>query len=195
MRTNWIKRFGFTALTVLLVVTMSGCPAATTIVVFNDDVLDAAVREALSHPLGFLTRADVLTLSSLDVRNLNIRSLSGLEYCTNLTYLDISGNPVSDITPLSSLVNLLSLNIDGTDVFEVSALAGLPNLDSVSLCGTLVTDIQPLVTNSVNGGLGPGDFVNVTCDSLGDQANDFDIPYLEGQGVNVVCCSSGDQQA
>jgi Leucine-rich repeat (LRR) protein len=122
------------------------------------------------------------------VSDLGISSLAGLEFCTNLTFLDLSGNPVSDITPLGSLVNLLYLNIDGTSAFELSALAGLSNLDSVSLCGTLVTDIQPLVTNSVNGGLGPGDFINVTCSALSDQANDFDIPFLEGLGVNVVCC-------
>lgn len=192
MRRNWTRRIGIAVLSVLLAVSFSGCPG-TTIVVIKDDALDAALREALGHPLGFLTRADLLMLSSLDISNLNIKNLSGLEYCTNLTFLDASGNPISNISPLASLVNLLSLNIDGTNVFEISALAGLPNLDSVSLCGTLVTDIQPLVTNSVNGGLGPGDFVNVSCDALGDQANDFDIPFLEGQGVNVVCCDSGEQ--
>ncbi|GMV94619.1 MAG: hypothetical protein AMXMBFR82_43970 [Candidatus Hydrogenedentota bacterium] len=193
MRTNWTKKAGIAALCVLLAVTLSGCPAATTIVVFSDETLEAAIREAIGKPLGFVYRGDLLPLSSLDVSNLEIRSLSGIEYCTNLTFLDVSGNPISNISPIANLVNLLNLNIDGTNVFELSALAGLPNLDSVSLCGTLVTDIQPLVTNSVNGGLGPGDFVNVTCDDLGDQANDFDIPFLEGQGVNVVCCAGGEE--
>jgi hypothetical protein len=192
MRTNWTKRVRIAALSVLLAVSLSGCPAATTIVVIGDEILEAAIRDAVNKPLGFLYRGDLLALSSLDVSGLEIKNLSGLEYCTNLTFLDVSGNPISNISPLANLVNLLSLNIDGTNVFEISPLAGLPNLDSVSLCGTLVTDIQPLVTNSVNGGLGPGDFVNVTCDALGDQAIDFDIPFLEGEGVNVICCGSGE---
>ncbi|MCC6694075.1 MAG: leucine-rich repeat domain-containing protein [Candidatus Hydrogenedentes bacterium] len=194
MRTNWIRRIGTTAVAALLVVSMAGCPA-TTIVVINDEVLDAAIRSALGQPLGFLTRADLLTLHSLDARDLNIRNLSGLEYCTNLTFLDLSGNPISDITPLATLVNLQSLNLDGTDVYDIAALAGLQNLDSVSLCGSLITDIQALVTNSVNGGLGPGDFVNVTCGALGDQAETFDIPFLEGEGVNVVCCDDSEGEA
>jgi hypothetical protein len=191
MRRNWKTRIGIAVLSVVVAASLPGCPAVT-IVVFTDDVLDAAVRQALGHPLGFLTRADLLTLSSLDISDLNIKNLSGIEYCTNLTFLDASGNPISNISSLANLVNLLSLNIDGTNVFEISALSGLPNLDSVSLCGTLVTDIQPLVTNSVNGGLGPGDFVNVTCDALSDQANNFDIPFLESQGVSVFCCGSGE---
>ena len=193
MRTNRIRSIGSTAMAALLVVSIAGCPA-TTIVVINDEVLDAAIREDLGHPLGFLTRADLLTLHTLDVRELDIRNLSGLEYCTNLTFLDLSGNPISDITPLSSLVNLQSLNLDGTDVYDISALAGLTNLDSVSLCGSLITDIQALVTNSVNGGLTAGDFVNLTCGSLGDQAESTDIPFLEGEGVNVVCCDDSESQ-
>lgn len=186
-----IRRYAAVTLLLTSFIGLTGCPVGPAIVFFKDDVLEAAIREELSEPLGFLTYVDLLRLRRLDVRGLGVRNLSGLEFCTNLTYLDLSGNPISDITPLASLVNLLSLNIDGTDVFEISPLAGLLNLDSVSLCGTLVTNIQPLVTNSVNGGLGPSDFVNLSCASLSDQANDFDIPYLVSVGVDVFCCDGG----
>lgn len=179
-----------------VLVGFTGCPTNQSIVSIPDAALEAAIRDELGHPLGFLTRGDLLRLRSLDARAAGIHDLSGLEVATNLTFLDLSGNPVSDISAIASLVNLLNLNLDGTDVFEISALAGLVNLDSVSLCGSLITDIQPLVTNSVNGGLGTGDFVNLTCDSLGDQANDFDIPFLESSGVNVICCGSeGDTES
>jgi len=168
----------------------SGCPSNQAIVSIPDAALEAAIRNELGHPLGFLTRGDMLRLRQLDARSINIVNLTGLEVATNLTFLDLSGNPISDISPVANLVNLLNLNLDGTDVFEISPHGGLTNLDSASLCGSLITDIQPLVTNSVNGGLGTGDFVNLSCDSLGDQANDFDIPFLESAGVNVVCCGS-----
>ncbi|NUM55642.1 MAG: hypothetical protein HUU46_18525 [Candidatus Hydrogenedentes bacterium] len=179
------------ALVIAMVFGATGCPVNYAIIVsIPDPVLEAAIRAELGMPLGFLTRADLLRLRQLDSRGTGISDLTGLENATNLTFLDLSGNPFSDITPIASLVNLLNLNIDGTDVFELSALAGLINLDSLSACGTLVTDIQPLVTNSVNGGLGTGDFVNLTCSELSDQANDFDIPFLQSAGVNVVCCGS-----
>lgn len=170
----------------------TGCPLNAVIVSIPDPVLEAAIRTELGQPLGFLTRGDMLRLRQLDVHGgkAGIHDLSGLEYATNLTFLDLSGHPVSDITPLAGLVNLLNLNLDGTDVFEITALAGLSNLNSLSLCGTLVTDIQPLLANSLTGGLGTNDFVNLSCSSLSDQANNFDIPSLEAQGVNVVCCDS-----
>jgi Leucine-rich repeat (LRR) protein len=151
-------------------------------------MLEAAVRAELGLPLGFLNRIDLLRLQSLDASDLRIRDLSGLEFCTNLTFLDLSGNPISDITPLASLTNLLSLKLDSTEVFNLAALAGLINLHSLSLCSTLVTDIQALVTNSVNGGLGPGDFVNLGISSLSDQGKNVDVPFLEFVGVNVVDC-------
>ena len=187
-----MKRIG-TAIALLVAMGLgAGCPLNQAIVSIPDPVLEAVIRAELGQPLGFLTRGDLLRLRQLDARGskAGIRDLTGLENATNLTFLDLSGNPLSDITPVANLVNLLNLNIDGTDVFELSPLAGLTNLDSLSACGTLVTDIQPLVTNSVNGGLGTGDFVNLSCSSLGDQANDFDIPFLQSAGVNVVCCDS-----
>ncbi len=178
-------------ITLLIAVTLAtGCPSNQAIVSIPDPALEAAIRKELGHPLGFLTRGDLLRLRQLDGRAIGIQDLTGLEIATNITFLDLSGNPISDITAIANLVNLLNLNLDGTDVFEVSPLAGLTNLDSLSLCGTLITDIQPLVTNSLNGGLGTSDFVNLSCDDLGDQANDFDIPALEAANVNVVCCGS-----
>lgn len=188
-----MKRLGSAIALVAAVALGTGCPLNQAIVSIPDPALEAAIRAELGQPLGFLTRGDLLGLRQLDARGTakaGIKDLTGLENATNLTFLDVSGNPISDITPVASLVNLLNLNIDGTDVFELSPLAGLINLDSLSACGTLVTDIQPLVTNSVNGGLGTGDFVNLSCSELGDQANDFDIPFLESAGVNIVCCGS-----
>lgn len=187
-----MKRFGTAiALITAMMLGMTGCPVNRAIIVsIPDPILEAAIRAELGLPLGFLTRANMLQLRQLDAGGVGVSDLTGLETATNLTFLDVSGNPISDITAVASLINLLNLNIDGTKVFELSPLAGLINLDGLSACDTLVTDIQPLVTNSVNGGLGTGDFVNLSCGDLSDQANDFDIPFLQSAGVNVVCCNS-----
>jgi Leucine-rich repeat (LRR) protein len=186
-----MKRLGTAIALVIAMMLGTGCPLNQAIVSIPDPVLEAAIRNELGLPLGFLTRGDLLRLRQLDVHGMEaISDLTGLEQATNLTYLDLSGNPISDITPLTSLVNLLSLNLDGTEIFEITPLASLINLKSVSLCGTLITDIQPLVTNALVGGLGNSDFVNLSCGDLSDQANDFDIPALQNAGVNVACCDS-----
>lgn len=189
MRTKVLRPLAVVALSVFLAGALSGCPAVTYISI-SDPLLEAAIREELGLPLGFLKRIDLLQLTSLDIKNLNVDDLTGLEHCTNLTFFDMSGTQVSDLTPLANLFNLRSLNIDGTPVFECSALAGLINLDSLSVCSTLVTDIQPLVTNSVNGGLGPGDFVNLTLSTLSDDGENIHAPFLVSQGVNVIDCGS-----
>ena len=188
MRTKVWRPLAVMTLSVFMVAMMSGCPAVTYISI-SDPLLEAAIREELGLPLGFLKRIDLLKLTSLDVKSLDIDDLTGLEFCTNLTFLDLSGTQVSDITPLANLFNIRSLNLDGTPVFECTALAGLVNLDSLSICSTLITDIQPLVTNGVNGGLGPGDFVNLSLDTLSDQGADIDAPFLQSLGVNVIDCS------
>ncbi|GMW03761.1 MAG: hypothetical protein AMXMBFR84_48950 [Candidatus Hydrogenedentota bacterium] len=182
-----LKRLGGTALAVSMMLTMTGCPLSF-IVSFADPGLEAAVRQELGQPIGFVNRLDILRLRSLDAKGLSIRNLSGLEFATGLSFLDLSNNPVSDITPLTNLNNLKTLNLDQTSVFDLAPLAGLTQLNSLSVCGAAVTDIQALVTNAVVGGLGPGDFVNLQCDLLSNAAETVQVPSLQAFGVNVACC-------
>ncbi|MBN2308221.1 MAG: leucine-rich repeat domain-containing protein [Candidatus Hydrogenedentes bacterium] len=171
-----------------------GCPTADPFVFFPDEALDAAVRAAISKPLGVLNRIDLLGLRTLDARGLDIRNLEGLEYCTNLTYLDLSSNAISNITPLATLTNLTTLNLDSNSIFDISALAGLRNLQGLSLCDNAIADIQPLVTNAITGGLGTGDYVVLDIDALDEQGETVDVPFLEDMGVNVVDCSGGGEE-
>ena len=71
-------------------------PYVTPVVHMADFNLKAAVREALGKSgYGPLTRAEVERLTTLDLRNREIRDLIGLEFATNLTTLNLEDNPLS----------------------------------------------------------------------------------------------------
>lgn len=176
----------YAAALVAVMLGAAGCPGSGDVVVFDDRNLDFAVRDELGRPFGYLTRANLLDLTTLDAKGRGIRDLSGIEYCENLAWLDLDTNEVSDITPLANLTNLMVLNLDSNQIFDISPLAGLLNLDSLSLFNNQVGDIQALVTNAANGGLGPGDSVVLDWRTLSENALNVDVAYLETCGVNVI---------
>jgi len=172
----------------LMFLTLVGCPLpAGNIVLFKDKALESAVRAELGQPFLLLTQSDVNKLYRLDARNLNIKSLDGLQYCVNLTWLNLENNQVTDLGPLENLTNLKTLILDSNDVSDISPLSGLFNLDMLSLFNNEVGDIQALITNANNGGLGPGDQVILDIRKLSERALTIDVPTLiTTYGVNVV---------
>jgi len=70
------------------------------VVTISDPGLEQAIRDALSKPAGYLTEADMESLTSLDASSRNIANLGGLQICTNLAALDLSDNQISDLQPL-----------------------------------------------------------------------------------------------
>lgn len=164
-----------------------GCPLPGQIVIFADQTLDSVVRVEIGHPLGFLSRRDLLVLTQLDAAEYDIQSLTGLEFAENLVFLNLASNQISNLLPLSNLTNIESLNLGGNPVFDLTPLAGLLNLSTLILSDTNVTDLQPLVTNAINGGLGEGDVVDLRgvatlSPTAEQQANQLRADFL----VNVV---------
>ncbi len=144
----------------IMIVSLTGCP--NDIVIFQDRNLEDAVRDALGLPLGlFVTRTDLLQLYELEAAGREIRSLSGLQWAVNLNKLLISDNALVDLTPLTPLVNLTVLDLSVNMIKDISPVAGLANLDHLILYGNDVFNPMPLRTNAANGGLGPGDTVEL----------------------------------
>jgi Leucine-rich repeat (LRR) protein len=151
-------------------------------VVFGDKALESAIRAELRLPFGLLTQADLLQLRVLDARNLNISSLSGLEYCTNLTWLNLDTNGLSDITPLTRLSNLTYLNLEANDVTNIWPLSGLVFLKDLLLSGNEVWDLAALVANAEVGGIGYGSVVTLDKKSL--VTSDDELPVDVAEDVN-----------
>ncbi|MCL0106654.1 leucine-rich repeat domain-containing protein [Peptococcaceae bacterium] len=71
-----------------------------TFVDFPDPALEAAVREAIYHPEGFITTCHLRGIRTLEAGNRGIENLSGLEYMTDLDVINLEGNQIRDISPL-----------------------------------------------------------------------------------------------
>jgi hypothetical protein len=111
-------------------------------VCFEDQELKALVEETLwiSDP----TPTDMLALTGLECPKGGIRSLTGLEYATNLRRLSIIGNLIADLSPLSGLTDLQTLILEYNLVSDISPLSGLTNLEELSLRENLISDISAL---------------------------------------------------
>lgn len=74
------------------------------------DIPDAQLRNAVNQALGrsaldALNVGELGKLTTLDISNLNISNLNGLQYATRLTYLNASNNQIADFSPVSALAS------------------------------------------------------------------------------------------
>ena len=105
------------------------------------------------------------TYRSMSHLNLvDIPSLEGIQYFTNLTSLNIDGFQVSDLTPLAGLTNLTSLNIGSSRASDLTPLAGLTNLTSLNIPRSQASDLTPLagLTNLTSLGIDSSQASNLT---------------------------------
>ena len=144
----------------------SGCPWDSEVVNFPDPGLNEAVRYAIGKPQGPICSSDLVGLETLDARTSSITNISGLEHCTDLTWLNLTSNqisdihllagltgltvlhltdnPISDLSPLETLTGLTELCLVDCQVSDLSPLAGMTSLEYLSLWNNQVSDIGPL---------------------------------------------------
>ena len=138
-----------------------------TVVHIPDPNLRDAIAEALGKsPNAPITVEEMAKLTRLDVRNRDIRDLTGLQFATNLRLLNLNDNQVSDLSPIAglinlrdlwihdnllsdispvrSLTNLTRLEFDESTVSDISVVRGLTNLTYLEFDHTLVSDISPV---------------------------------------------------
>lgn len=82
------------------------------------NVPDGVLRQAINTALGrgaldHLNRGELAQLTSLDISNLGVSSLEGLQYATNLTTLNAANNNISDTSPIAGLTQLASADLTG----------------------------------------------------------------------------------
>jgi internalin A len=127
--------------------------------------------------------------------NHNINIITALSGLTGLQQLDLSVNPVQDITNLSGLTDMRVLNLSNTQISNIGALSGMIMMTSLNLSSNSITDItalQYLVDLSgsaaldlsynnisdisalvLNAGIGSGDYIYLTGNSLSGAAADI----------------------
>ena len=110
-----------------------------------DANLRAAIVETLGKaPRAAITAEDMATLMYLNAEEMDIQSLEGLQFATNLEELNLRGNPLSDLSPLSGLTTLKEIRFSGESLSNLSPLAGLGNLEGVGFWKTSISDLSPL---------------------------------------------------
>ncbi len=110
-----------------------------------DAVLRNAILVELEKTSGPLTEADLLAVTELDVRDLPVITIEGIEKMTNLEHLNLHGTQVTDASPVAGLTKLKYLRFSSTNVSDISAVANLTNLEYFNINGQEnITDISPL---------------------------------------------------
>lgn len=115
------------------------------------NVPDAALQDAIAKVLTRLkvdtaeiTASELAKIRYLECKDQDLKSLDGIEHCTNLTEANFSGNGITDLAPLASCVKLLTLDVSKNEITNVSPLASLKQLRSLKLDHNLVVDLSPI---------------------------------------------------
>ncbi len=110
-----------------------------------DPGLRAVLESALGKEAGAnITQSEMESLESLDAFDSGIRSLTGLEFATNLIELRLGNNKISNVSPLKDLTNLTWLSIKGNRMSDVSPLKNLTNLTYLHIGYNQISDVSPL---------------------------------------------------
>ena len=127
-----------------------------TLVPIPDVNLRAKIAETLNKPKNAtLNAGDLLTLTTLDVRNANIQDLTGIEHAHNLNFLNlgaeyiegkgyVNSNIISDFSPIAGLTRLTRLNLSRCGLSDASFVSGLTQLTLLDLGYNTLSDISPL---------------------------------------------------
>ena len=62
------------------------------------------------------------TIKSLDLSNMGLTDISGLEYLSGLEELNLSNNQITNIEPLAHLMNLINLDLSYNKITDISVL-------------------------------------------------------------------------
>ena len=114
------------------------------VVVFEDENLEAAIRQAVGKPDGDILAGDLSEITVLELDGKDIASLGGIEYCTQVGRLFLSNNFIEDISALSALENLTCLALGNNLISDISALENCTQLSEIDLCANSIEDISVL---------------------------------------------------
>lgn len=150
----------------------------------NDDLregggfIDALNRLFFGGLDASVTKYDLKNIDgALDVSDLEIEDLSGIEHCVNLVVLNLAGNDLVKISALAGLVRLESLFLSENSIEDIGCLAGLVNLRELDISFNCVEDVPVLRF------LPALEYVNVVGNPLRDASA---LDEIEAKGVIVV---------
>lgn len=172
---------------------------------FPDTALDRIIRAKIGKPEGQLYRIDVMAVTEIDGNFSNISSLSGLEYCPELSGLTLSHNNISDLTPFTNLRKLYDVQLNVNNITDIGPLANSINLARLQLRNNHISNLSALAQHALihmlvlsnnevsdlsvlvnNLGFADTDTLYITGNPLSETALNTQIPILQTRGVTVI---------
>lgn len=124
------------------------------IVVFEDENLAKLVAEEIcGEPnVNVLTKEnlakveEIFSITCLIKRpeSEKIRSLKGLEFCTNLKQLHLINHAITDLGPLYDLENLETVVLRSNRIESIEVLAGKETIQTLVVGQNLIQDLSPV---------------------------------------------------
>ncbi len=115
-------------------------------VIIEDPNLEIAIRQAINKPTGEITQENMMGIQSLEINNVDINSLEGLQYAKRIESLRINNNDsqLTDLSPLRELVKLRTIVINNAKIEDLTPLENLIQLDGLVFNYNNITDISVL---------------------------------------------------
>lgn len=114
------------------------------VVTFGDERVEEAVRDQLGIYDGEIYEANLKQLSYLNIADLEVSDLSGLEYAVNLEDLSAWNNNITDLSPLKNLSHLRYLELSDNQITNIEDLSSLKNLETLTLDSNPISDLSAL---------------------------------------------------
>ncbi len=114
------------------------------IVFFPDSMLEVAVRNAISRPIGPIRRSFLDTVTAISGSAAGITNLSGLEYCPRLRVLNVQHNEISHLEPIRELDSLETLLVNSNQITSLEPIDGLSRLTWLEMGNNPITDLSPI---------------------------------------------------
>ncbi|HOW69466.1 MAG TPA: hypothetical protein PKY77_02595 [Phycisphaerae bacterium] len=113
------------------------------------ETMDPCLARAIRRQLGLadnaeLTSADLGRVTYLEAMNVGIRTLAGIQGCTNLKTLNLLSNEVEDLSPLAELTMLENLYMVDNKIRSVAPLAPMTSLKSLDVMHNFIGSISSL---------------------------------------------------
>lgn len=195
-----------------------GQPPLTTPTAINVLFPDPLLAQEIATELGrtvtsTVMQSDLDTITIVDIDDIGVADIEGMQYLVNLTHLTITNgkvlssinqisglinltelilfdNNISDISPVAGLVNLTYLHITSNNISDINPISGLVNLTYLDVGNNNINDISPIsgLVNLIHLGVG---LLNVSDISPVSELVNLDELYINGNNISDISPVSG----
>lgn len=110
---------------------------------FEDKNLENSIKKIMK--LDKVYPDDALKVNHLILEDKKIKSLNGIEFFKEITFLDLEYNEIEDVSNLKYLSNLRILDLHSNIIKDIKDISNLEKLENLSISSNKVTDVSPLV--------------------------------------------------